>query len=73
MKAIALVVVDRGSVDVYEPNHVDVRVVDLDNIKQGDDPTPLPPGVGFETLVLAAELVEGEDYVWETANETLAH
>lgn len=30
MKAIALVVVKGGFAEVYEPLHVDVRVVDLD-------------------------------------------
>ena len=59
-KAIGLVVVLRGFADVYEPRHVDVRVVDIDNIKAGDGPALLPKGIGFEELVADAGI---EDYV----------
>lgn len=65
MKAIALVVVRGGVADVYAPEHVDVRVVDLDNIKAGDDPEPLPQGVGFEVLADWATLEPGLHYYWE--------
>ena len=56
MKAIALVVIRCGVAEVYEPRHVDVRVVDLDNIKAGDGPGELPAGMGFEALCRRAWL-----------------
>ncbi len=62
MKAIALVVVYRGVADVYSPDHVDVRVVDLDNTEAGDDPPVIPTGVGFEDLCDRAGLVNGTHY-----------
>lgn len=65
MKAIALVVVRGGVADVYAPEHVDVRVVDLDNISTGDDPEPLPQDVGFDELVEEAGLEAGLHYYWE--------
>lgn len=65
MKAIALVVVRGGVAEVYAPEHVDVRVVDLDNIESGDDPEPLPPGIGFEELAEGAGLEPGKDFAWE--------
>ncbi len=65
MKAIALVVVSGGVAEVYEPEHVDVRVVDLDYIAAGEEPCFLPAGVGFEALVERTDLVEGKDYTWE--------
>ena len=47
MKAIALIVVSKGFANTYAPDHVDVRVVDLDiGWKE-----KLPAGVGFEELV----------------------
>lgn len=50
MKAIALIVVNKGFADTYAPDHVDVRVVDLDiGWKE-----KLPAGVGFEALVAEA-------------------
>jgi len=50
MKAIALIVVNKGFADTYAPDHVDVRVVDLDiGWKE-----KLPAGVGFEELVAEA-------------------
>lgn len=67
MKAIALVTVSGGVADVSAPEHVDVRVVDLDNIEAGDGPTELPRGIGFEALVAEAGLEEGKDYTWEAA------
>lgn len=50
-KAIGLVVVLGGVAEVHAPRHVDIRVVDIDNIKAGDEPLELPAGVGFERLV----------------------
>ena len=58
MKAVGLVVVSGGVATVYEPAHVDVRVVDLDNLEGTGDKIILPPGVGFEELVNQAELGE---------------
>lgn len=65
MKAIALVVVHNGVAEVYAPEHVDVRVVDLDNTSTGDDPEPLPQDVGFDELVEEAGLEAGLHYYWE--------
>lgn len=65
MKAIALVVVRGGVAYVYAPEHVDVRVVDLDTIGHGDDPEPLPQDVGFDYLVEEARLEPGVHYYWE--------
>ena len=48
MKEIALVIVHGGVAYVAAPKHVDVRVIDQDNIKAGDEPTELPRNVGFE-------------------------
>ncbi len=64
-KAIALVVVTGGCAEAYEPEHVDVRVIDLDNVKAGDDVVKLPRDVGFEKLVDDAGLVAGIDFDWE--------
>ena len=50
MKAIALVVVNRGFAYTYAPDHVDVRVVDRDIAWK----EKLPAGVGFEELVAEA-------------------
>ena len=65
MKAIALVVVLGGVAYTYAPDHVDVRIIDLDNIRDGDDPEPLPRECGFEELVNKAMLEAGTDYYWE--------
>ena len=56
MKAIGLVVIAGGVADVFTPTHVDVRVVDIDNIKAGDPPVELPSDIGFEELVARAEV-----------------
>lgn len=53
-KAVALVVVVGGVAEVYAPEHVDARVVDIDNIGAGDPKAQLPKGVGFEHLVKQA-------------------
>ena len=45
MKAIALVVVLGGVAYDIAPDHVDVRIVDLDN--KDDGPVVLPAGIGF--------------------------
>ena len=50
MKAIALIVVNRGFAYTYAPDHVDVRIVDLDTGWK----EKLPAGVGFEELVAEA-------------------
>ena len=50
MKAIALIVVNKGFANTYAPDHVDVRVVDLD-IGWTEK---LPAGMGFEELVAEA-------------------
>ena len=61
MKAIALIVVNRGFAYTYAPDHVDVRVVDRDIAWK----EKLPAGVGFEELVAAAGV---EKYV-EVCND----
>lgn len=63
MKAICLVVVKGGVADVYEPEHVDCRVVDLDDVEAGSDPVVLPAGVGFEALAKRANLTRGVDFI----------
>ena len=50
MKAIALIVVKGGVAYAYAPDHVDVRIVELDL----DWKEKLPAGVGFEELVAEA-------------------
>lgn len=68
MKAIALVVVSGGVAYAYAPEHVDVRVIDQDNLEQGfDAPDNLPQGVGFEELAAEAGLEIGKDFNWEGA------
>lgn len=64
-KAIALVVVQGGVAEVYQPPHVDVRIVDIDNIERGDGPAELPKGVGFEELALEAGLQREVKFVKE--------
>lgn len=64
MKAIALIVVKGGFAYSYAPEHVDVRVVDLDC---DDHAEGLPPGIGFEELAEEAGLEAGEDFTWEGA------
>ena len=64
MKSIALVIVAGGVADVVQPPHVDVRVVDLDNIEAGDGPIELPDNIGFEELVAEAGLEVGVDVVF---------
>lgn len=54
--AIGLVVVSGGVAYTYSPSHVLVRVVDVDNIKGGDEKVELPPGIGFEELVREAQV-----------------
>jgi hypothetical protein len=56
--AIALVIVRGGVAEVCGPQGVDVRIVDLDNIKAGDPPVDLPAGQGFEALCTNAGLDE---------------
>lgn len=54
----------QGSAYLYSPEHVDLRLVDLDNQEaRGDPPTELPKGVGFEKLVEDAEVEENVRFV----------
>ena len=70
MKVPVLVCVKGGVAYTYEPEHVDCRVVDEDNINErGDGPIVLPRGIGFEQLVEDAELTEGTHYEWEDAEQ----
>ena len=64
MKAIALVVVSGGVAELFQPEHVDVRIVDLDNLEAGDAKVSLPKDVGFEALAEEAGLTEKE-ITWE--------
>jgi hypothetical protein len=66
-KATALVVVVGGVAEVYEPAHVDARVIDLDDLKACGEPVTLPRGIGFEQLIERAGLVAGLDFDWEEA------
>jgi len=63
MKAICLVVVSGGAAECYEPEHVDCRIVDLDDLKAGGDPVCLPGGMGFEELAKRAGLKNGKDCI----------
>lgn len=65
MKAIALVIVYRGVAEVVAPDHVDVRVIDQDNIGAGDAPPEFPRGVGWEHELARSGMEEGKDYTWE--------
>lgn len=67
MKAIALIVVQGGVAYAYAPEHVDIRIIDRDDIEAGDGEVlyELPPGVGFEELAKEAGLEVGEDFAWE--------
>lgn len=51
-----LVVVTGGVAEVYTWQHVEARVVDVDNIKAGDPKPVLPRGMGFEELVKQADI-----------------
>ena len=65
MKAIALVIVHSGFADIAAPEHVDVRVIDQDNIEAGDAPPEIPRGIGFEHELDRSGMEEGKDYTWE--------
>jgi hypothetical protein len=67
MKAIALIVVQGGVAYAYAPEHVDVRIIDRDDIEAGDGEVlyELPPGIGFEELAKEAGLEPGEAFAWE--------
>lgn len=56
--AIGLVVVNQGVAGLFSPSHVDLRLVDIDNIKAGDGVVTLPMGIGFEKLVSDACIQE---------------
>ena len=56
--AIGLVVVRGGVAALFSPSHVDLRLVDIDNIKAGDEKETLPMGIGFEKLVSDAGIQE---------------
>jgi hypothetical protein len=68
MKAIALVVVVGGVAYAYAPEHVDIRIVDLDGIAAGDQKTELPKGVGFEALVRVAGVPKS--VTWKREHES---
>ena len=67
--AIGLVVVGEGTVSVFAPDHVDLRIVFLSDIQAGRTPV-LPMAIGFETLVdqagllgnIAFELKDGQEH-----------
>lgn len=63
-KPIAVAIVLGGVVEVFARN-ADVRIVDIDNIKAGDDKVQLPSGIGFEKLVKEANVEEYVDFVNE--------
>ncbi len=67
-RAPALVVVSGGVAETYAPAHVDVRLVDMDNIRTGDAPPTLPAGVGFERLCEEAGLEIGKEVMFEGAD-----
>jgi len=64
-KAIGLVVVRSGYAEIHAPLHVDIRVVDLDDIERGGEQPALPAGRGFERLAeeagVTADVVFGEE------------
>lgn len=62
-KALVLVTVYGGVAEAYNDEKSQVFVVDIDNIKMGDEKAVLPAGVGFEELVDAANA--GEWVVFE--------
>jgi hypothetical protein len=63
MKAVCLVVVSGGVAECYEPEHVDCRIVDLDDLRAGGKPVGLPAGMGFEELAARAGLENGRDCI----------
>ncbi|MFA5375905.1 MAG: hypothetical protein WC455_09200 [Dehalococcoidia bacterium] len=56
--AIGLVVVKGGVAELFSPSHVDLRLVDIDDIKAGDEKVTLPMWIGFEKLVSDADIQE---------------
>lgn len=61
--AIGLVVVRGGVAYICAPRHVDIRVIDFDDLKDPDNerlPETLPKGRGFEELAYDAGLTEKE-------------
>ena len=60
--AIGLVVVSGGIAQDYAPPHVDIRIVDIDDIKNGEAKTELPRDIGFEELVKTAGVEEFVTY-----------
>ena len=65
LKAIGLVVLRDGQVEVYGPEHVEIQVVDLDHKMRIDPPDSLPAGLGFEDLCIEAGLEYGKDYTFD--------
>jgi hypothetical protein len=63
MKAICLVVVSGGVAECYEPEHVDCRIVDLDDLGAGGKSVCLPAGIGFEELAERAGLENGREVI----------
>lgn len=66
MPAIGLVVVEDGFARTCAPQHVDLRVINLDQIKlREEEPVLLPRDIGFEHLVDSfGGLEEGVHYRW---------
>jgi hypothetical protein len=62
-KAAALVVVQGGVAYGYAPEHVDLQIVDMDNLNERDAPkTVLPSGAGFEELVSDAGITDQVEF-----------
>lgn len=66
--AIGLVVVGEGTVSVFAPDHVDLRIVFLSDIRDGRTPV-LPMGVGFEELADKAGLRGSVNFWLEDGKE----
>jgi len=58
-----LIVVSGGVADYITTPGVCGGLIDLDNIKAGDDPVGLPAGVGLEALVDEMDL-DPDTYYW---------
>jgi len=60
MKAIELVMRIHGKIYAYMPEHVDIRIVDVNAIEAGEPKTQLPLGMDFKHLVAVTAI---DDYV----------
>ena len=64
MKAIGLVVVCGGAAYAHAPDHVDLRIVDTDNLNdRGEPKVQLPKDVGFGALVAEAGIKTCVEFV----------